>query len=150
MGDLFRVQIAAINRLNLALDAAQIEKQLFLCGRGADFHQRPATQNIFLNRGLNPPHRIGGQTKAFFRVKFLDRMHHPDIAFRNQIRDRQAIAAIAHGDFGHQTQVAGHQLMRSLHITALCPVFGQHIFLIRRQHGKLPDLVHITRQIAIW
>ena len=149
MGHIFRLQIAAVNRANLAFDAAQIKKQFLLRGGGADFHQRPGAQHIFLNRRLNPPHRIGGQAEAFIRVKFLDRMHHTQIAFGNQICHRQAIAAVSHRNFGHQAQMAGHQLMRRVHITAFSKGPGQHIFLIRFQHRKLADLLHIAGQAAL-
>ena len=46
-------------------------------------------RSIFLNRGFDPPHRIGGQPEALIRVKFLDRMHHAQIA-GNQVRHKQA------------------------------------------------------------
>ena len=40
-GDLFGAQITIIDCLDLTLDAAQVEKQLFLSGGGADLYQRP-------------------------------------------------------------------------------------------------------------
>ena len=76
-------------------------------------------------------------------------MHHAQIALGNQVGNRQAIAAIPHGDFRHKPQMAGYKLMRGVHIAAILPGFGQHIFLFRLQHREGPDLFKITRQIAV-
>ncbi len=69
----------AINVFNFVFQAAEIEKQFFLCGGSANFNQRPAAQNIFLYRSAYPPHGIGGEAEAFFRVKFFHRLHQADI-----------------------------------------------------------------------
>jgi hypothetical protein len=42
-----------------------------------------------------------------FRVEAFDRLHQPDIAFRDHFGDRQAIAAVAHGNFRYEPQMAG-------------------------------------------
>ena len=144
MGHLFWVQIASVNRSYLAFDPAQIKKQFFLRGGGTDFHQRPASEHIFLNRGFDPPHGIGRKPEAFIRVEFFNCMHHAQIPLGNQVSHRQPIAAIPHRNFGHKPQMAGHQFMGSIHIPAFFKGFGQHKFLISFQHGKLPDLIHIS------
>ena len=69
MCDLFRAHVTIIDGLDLPLDAAQVEKQLLLCGGGADFDERPRPQDIFLNACLDPPHGIGGQPEALFQVQ---------------------------------------------------------------------------------
>ena len=143
--DLFWFQVAIINSLDLPLDSAQVEKQLFLTGCGTDFDKRPRPQNIFLNGGFNPPHGVSGQTKAFFWLKFFHRMHHAKITLRDQIGNRQAIAAISHGNFCHKPQMAGDQLVRGGDIAFVFPCFRQHIFLARFQHRKRTDLVQIAR-----
>ena len=142
-------QITLFKRGNLAFGLAQIEKQLFLAGSRAHFDQRPRAQDIFLDRGANPPHRIGSQTEAFIRLEPFDRLHQADIAFRNHFADRQAVAAIAHGDFGNQPQMRGHQLFGRVAVAMLAPLLGQHEFLLRPQHRKPPDLVEIAGQAAI-
>ena len=146
--DLLGLERAAINGVNLALQTAQIEKQLFLRRRGADFYQRPRAQNIFLNLRANPPHGISGKAKAAIGVKFLHGAHQPDIAFRNHFANRQAIAAIAHSDFRHQAQMAGHQLMRRALIAAVGIIFRQGKLLIGFQHGEFLNVIEIARQTA--
>ena len=86
----------------MALGLAQVEEQLLLGGGGAHLHQRPRAQHVFLDRGADPPHRIGRQAEALVGLEALDRLHQPDIAFGNDFGDRQAIAAIAHGDLGDE------------------------------------------------
>ena len=108
-GDLIGPQVALVERLDLALDLAQVEEQPLLVGGGAHLHQAPRAQDVFLDRGLDPPHRIGGEAEAALRVEALDRLHQADIAFRDHFADRQAVAAIAHGDLGDEPKVAGDQ-----------------------------------------
>ncbi len=108
LGHLFGLHVTVLDRLHLPLQAAQVEEQFFLRGRGAHFHQRPGMQDIFLDRGADPPHRIGCQAETAFRIKPLDRLHHADIALGDQLAEWQAIAAVAHRDFRHQAQMRGH------------------------------------------
>jgi hypothetical protein len=72
---------AFIERENRALGLAQVEEQLLLVRGGAHFRQRPRTQNVFLDRGLDPPHRIGREPESFIGLEPLDRLHQADIAF---------------------------------------------------------------------
>ena len=144
--DLFRLEIALFQGLHLALHAAQVEEQLLL-GRGrAHLHQRPGPQDVFLDRGADPPHGVGRQTETLFRVELLDGLHQADIAFRDHLGDRQAVAAIAHGDLGDETQVGSHQLLGGFRILVLAPALAQHEFLILGQHREAADLRQVARQ----
>jgi hypothetical protein len=58
--------------------------------------------------------------------------------------DGQAIAAIAHGDLGHETQVAGDELRRGLGIAMFLIALGEHIFLLGGQHRKFLDFGQIA------
>src|SRR3546814_15207416 len=70
------------------------------------------------------------QTEAAIRLELLDALHQPDIAFADQLADRQAIAAIAHGDLRDQSQVRGHELRRSFRILMFGIALREHIFLL--------------------
>ena len=102
--DLIGPHIAFLERGNPALGLAQIEEQLLLVGGGAHLHQRPRAQDVFLDRGLDPPHRVGREPEALVGLEALDRLHQADIAFGDHFGDRQAVAAIAHGDLGDEPQ----------------------------------------------
>jgi hypothetical protein len=145
---LLRTQIAILNRFDLTLGLTQVEEQLFLRGGCADLYEAPAAQNVFLDRGADPPHRIGRQPEPFVRLELLDRLHQADIAFRDHLGDRQTIAAIAHGDLGHQPQMRRHKLMRSVAVFMLPPALGEHIFLRRLQHRELTDFRKVAAEAA--
>src|SRR4029078_6532206 len=60
--------------------------------------------------------------------------------------DRQAVAAIAHGDLGHEPEMAGDELVRRVAIVMLAPTLGEHVFLLRFKHGELADLGEVARE----
>ncbi|MCY1547800.1 hypothetical protein D9M68_838780 [compost metagenome] len=73
-------------------------------------------------------------------------MHQANVAFRNHLGNRQAIAAIAHGDLGHEAEVTGNELLGGAGIGVLLVALGQHVFFIRFQHGELADFLKIAAQ----
>ncbi len=105
-------------------------------------------QDIFLYRGPYPPHGIGGKAETAVGIKAFDRLHHAHIAFRDQFGQRQAIAAIAHGNLGHQPQVAGHEAVCSLHILMLLPAFGEHELFLRLEHREFADICEIAGKVT--
>ena len=99
-----------------------------------------------MDRRLDPPHRVGGEAEAFFRFESLDRLHQADIAFGHDFRDRQAVAAIAHGDLGDETEMTGDELVRGFTIAVLTPAARQHVFLLRFQHREPADFFQVVRK----
>ena len=73
----------------------------------------------------DPPHCVGCQAEPTVRIEAFDRLHHPDIAFADQLTDRQAVAAVAHGYFCHEAQMGGDKLVCSLHILGVAPTMGE-------------------------
>ncbi len=146
--DLLGAEVALLDRLHLALRLAQVEEQLLLRRGGAHLHQRPGAQDVFLDRGPDPPHGVGGEAEAPVRVEPLDRLHQADVALGDDLVDRQAVAAVAHGDLGHQAQMAGDQPVRRLDVLVLAPALGQHELLVRLQHREAADLVEIAGEAA--
>jgi hypothetical protein len=69
----------------------------------------------------------------------------PDVAFGDHFADGQAVAAIAHGDLGHEAQVAGDELVRGFGVAMLGPTLGQHELLVLSKHRKLADFGQIPR-----
>src|SRR5262249_19389227 len=65
------------------------------------------------------------------------------MAFRDQVSDRQTVAAIAPGDFGDEPQMASDEPVRGILITALTPALSQHVFFLRVQHRETPDFLKI-------
>jgi hypothetical protein len=100
--DLVGPQIPFLEGEDLALRLPQVEEQLLLVRRSDYLYQRPRAQDVFLNRRPDPPHGIGGQAEAFFRLEMLGRLDEPDISFRDDLGDRQTVGAVTHGDFGDE------------------------------------------------
>ena len=144
--DLIGPHVAFLKRGNPALGFAQVEEQLLLVGGGAHLNERPRAQDVFLNRRLDPPHGVSRQPEAFVRLEALHRLHQADIALGNDLGDRQAVAAIPHGDLGDEPQMAGHEPMRRFAIFVLAPALRQHEFFLRFQHRKPPYFFQIPGQ----
>jgi hypothetical protein len=51
-------------------------------------------QDEFLYGRLDPQHGIGGEPEAPVGLEAFDRLHQADMAFRDQVGDRQTVAAI--------------------------------------------------------
>src|SRR6516164_6688437 len=66
------------------------------------------------------------------------------MAFRDQVSDRQTVAAIASGDFGDQPQMADDEPVSGVAITVLTPALSQLVLLPRVQHREPLDLLKVT------
>ena len=145
LGHLLRLQIAVIDRLHLALQTAQVEKQLLLCRGGAHLHERPAVQDVFLNRGADPPHCVSSEAEAAVRIEPFHRLHHADIALADQFADGQAVATIAHGDLGDEAEMGRDEPVRGIDVFVVAPTMGQRQFFFWREHREFADLLKIPR-----
>ena len=45
--------------------------------------------------------------------------------------------------------MGGDKPMGGVAVAMLAPALGEHVLLLRLQHGKLPDLFEVTRQAAM-
>ena len=141
-------KIAFLDGADMVLGLAQVEEQLLLRRRGAQLHHAPRAQDIFLDRGADPPHRICGEAEALVGLEALHGLHQADISFGNDLGNRQAIATIAHRDLGDEAQMAGDEMARGFGVFMLLPALGEHVFVLRRQQRKLADFRQIARQTA--
>ena len=138
---------AVVGQIQPVFNLAQIEKQLFLRGGGADFDQRPGIEHIFLHRRPDPPQGIGGKTKPFVGIKLVHRIKQPDVAFGNHFRHRQPVTAELGNHLHHQPEVRGNQPIGYFGVAGSDIFFGQVIFLLLAQNRKLFDILQITRKV---
>ena len=105
-------------------------------------------QDVFLNGRPDPPHGVGRKAKALFRVEAIDGLHHADIAFGNQLANRQPITAVAHGNFNDKPEMAGDHTVGGIIVGLVAPFPGQARLLFKLQHRKLSDFLKVATQIA--
>ena len=91
---------------------------------------------------LDPPRTVGGKLAALGRIKPLDGLHQADVAFADQIQQRQADAFVIAGDFHDEAQVRLDHVFARL-LVALLDAGGQFDFLLRREQFHLADLAEI-------
>src|SRR3546814_2915650 len=83
---------------------------------------------------------------AAFGIELLHTLHQSDIAFADQLADRQAIAAVTHRDLRDEAEVRGDELRRRFTVFMLLKTFREHIFLLGRQKRKFADFGQIAVQ----
>ena len=77
---------------------------------------RPAVVGDRASDGLtNPPGRIGGELEAAPELEAVHGFHQPDVAFLDQIEQREPASEVALRDRDDETQVRLDQLALRLH-----------------------------------
>src|SRR5207249_5060328 len=95
------------------------------------------------DRLLDPPRRVGRKFSTFRRIEALDRFHQADVAFRNQIEQRQSKIRVIVRDLHDQTQIrTNHQGARLL--VAALDFRGEFDLLLRSEQWDLPDLTQVN------
>ena len=97
---------------------------------------------------FDPPCGVSAQLSALCRVEPLHRLHEPDVAFGDQIQQRQTEVGVIVGDLDDQTQVGPDHQSARLAI-ALFDLGGQLDFLLRSQKRDLPDLAQVNLNSCI-
>ena len=70
-----------------------------------------------LDRLADPPRRVGRKFEPAAIVELVDALHQTEVAFLNQVEQRQAAVQIALRDRYHQAQIRLHQLLfRAAHL----------------------------------
>ena len=138
------MQITAFERGNLVLGRTQFKKELSLRSGSSDLNQRPGTQNIVLDGGLDPPHRICRKTNIPFGFKAVQRLHQADIPFGDNLRHGQTVAAVTHRYFCSQPQMAFDKLVGCFAITLLAPAFGELILMVPLENRETTNVRQVV------
>ena len=88
--------------LQALLHRAQVEEQLALGLGGGHLDHAPVLQDVFVDFGLDPVHRVADQAHALVGVEALDGLHQADVAFLDQVALGQAIAKVLARDRHHK------------------------------------------------
>jgi hypothetical protein len=149
IGDVCGLHVAVFERLDLVLHPAKVEEQLFLGGGGADLDEAPRAQDELLDRGTDPPHGIGSEAETAIGLELFHALHQADIALRNKFGNGQAVAAIAHGDLGNESQVRIDQFGRRISVAMFAPAFGKHELFLGSEDRELLDFTKISVETGI-
>ncbi len=97
------------------------------------------------HRLADPPRRVGRELEALRPVELLDRPDQPEVAFLDQVEQRQARARVHLRDRDDETQVALDEvLLRPLVAGVLAP--RELVLLLARQQRAVADLAHVGAQ----
>ena len=66
------------------------------------------------DRLADPPGRVGRELEAASELKAIDRFHQADVAFLDQIEQREPASEVALGDRDHQAEIGFDQLLLRL------------------------------------
>src|SRR6185369_12262139 len=102
-------------------------------------HHRP------LNGLANPPRGVGGKTETALGLELVDGMHEAEIAFFDQVRQRDAATQIGLGNADHQPQVVlDHRLARGE--VAAARASRRFELLFRAEQFSAPHLAQVEGQ----
>ena len=88
-----------------------------------------------MNLGLDPVHRKADQAHADLWVEALHRFHQANIAFLDQVGQRQAVAFVTACDVDHEAKVGQHQRFRGLEILFTMQALGNFALVFGTEHG---------------
>ena len=78
--------------------------------------------------------------------KRLDGLHQADIAFGDDFGHRQAVIAIAHGDFRNKAQMAGDELVGGFDVLFFLPALSEFALLFGSQHREGAQRGEVARE----
>ena len=119
---------------------AKVEEQALLRRRRSDSNDRRIAQDVILNRGHDPPARVGREAHVALGIETLGGLHQAHIAFLHQIAEGKAVAAKARGDPHREPCVAANEFMQRFGIVVFAPAAGKVELAValekRRLHGR--------------
>lgn len=138
----------AIQLLGEAAGRAQI-----MIDRLDDMHGETDRARMIHDRALyrlaNPPGGIGRETEAALRIELSDRMNEAEIAFLDEVQQRQAAFEVLAGNPDDEAQVAlDHALPRTAVAVAGPP--AEHALLLGREQRRQADLAQIEPGRVRW
>ena len=88
---------------------AQVEEQRLLGGARAAPDDRPVAQDVILDRGADPPGRVGREADLALRLEARSRLQKAHMALLDEVGHGQAVMAEAGRDRDHEAHMGGGQ-----------------------------------------
>src|SRR5687767_7480439 len=89
-----------------------------------------------------PPGRVCGETKTAFGIEFIQSVHHPHIAFLDEIQQSDTVIRIVLGDTHHEPQVALDHSLSGIEVV-LPDATGEFRFFLSAQQSMMTDFLEI-------
>ena len=102
-----------------------------------------------LDRLLDPPRRIGRESRALRRVEPFDRPDQADIAFFDEIANGQASPHVVLADRNNEPQIRPDHMILGLEVVVVDNPPAKGLFLSSSQQGNLIDIAKIDLKIAV-
>jgi hypothetical protein len=140
--------VGAVELLQLATGAGEREEQLPLRLGGPELHQAPALEDVVLDEGADPPHRVGDEADALVGIELLHRLHQADVSLLDEVGHLDPVRAILVRDLDDEAQVRGDELVGRIQIAVLCVQASQALFLVDSKKRIAVDLRQIHGERA--
>jgi hypothetical protein len=82
-------------------------------------------------------------------IEPIDRKHHPDIAFSDQLADWQTISTEVDSDLYYQPEMAGDQAICCVPRLVFAPALGECKLFLGVKPRKFAQLLEIASEISI-
>ena len=119
----------------VTLHLAQVEEELALRLGRRDLHDAPVAQDELVHLGANPVHRERHETHADLGVEALDGLHEADVAFLDQVAERQAVTDIAARNVTTKRRCDSTSWRAASRSCSLRKRTRERPLLLQRQHG---------------
>ena len=101
-----------------------------------------------MDLGADPVHGEGHQPHADLGVEALHGLHQADVAFLDQVAERQAVAAVAARDVHDEAQVRQHELARGVEVVVVAQAARQGLLFLAGQHRDAAHGVDVGVEAA--
>jgi hypothetical protein len=116
--------------------------------RGCNLDDAPVAKHEFVNLGTNPVDSERYETDVVVGIEALDRLHEADVAFLDQVAERQAVTGIAFRNVYDKAQVRQDELTRRIEVVFLAEPDRQRLLVFLAEHGHGTDCLNIGVEAA--
>ena len=128
--------------------AAQVEEEFALRFGGGDFDHAPVADDVFVDFAFDPVDGEGDEAHTALRLEAFDGFHQADVAFLDEVAERQAVAGKAARDVHDEFEVVHDEGLRGVDVVGFLQGNGQPAFFVGIQSRNLPDFGDVLVDIG--
>ena len=131
--------LAFVQPVQAFFHAAQVEEEFALRLGGGDFDHAPVADDVFVDFAFNPVDGEGDKADATLRLEAFDGFHQADVAFLDEIAERQTIAGEAACDVNDKFEVVHDEGLRGVDVVGFLQGDGEFAFFFGIQRRDLAN-----------